>query len=196
MRKVLLHLTAAATTLALASCVGQRVAGQSAPETLTNAVSSPLYDVNVLRTKIPEVLLDAMDSPYALPSPMSCPEIAAQVRPLDEALGPDLDMELSGEDPGLIERGHGAALNALGDAASGVIPLRSWVRKLSGAEQHDRYVRAVIAAGSVRRAYLKGLGQRLSCRPPAAPAPIALNRVAPGIYPPAEQKLQPKYPIR
>lgn len=196
MRKVPLLLTAAAAALTLTGCVGDRVAGKAAPETVTNAVSSPLYDVNVLRTKIPEVLLEAMDTPYALPSPMTCAEIAAEVRPLDEALGPDLDMEISGEDQGLIERGHGAALNALGDAASSVIPLRSWVRKLSGAEQHDRYVRAVIVAGGVRRAYLKGIGQRLNCRPPAAPAPVALSRIAPGVYPPSDPKFQPKYPIR
>ena len=60
------------------------------------------------------------------------------------------------------------------------------MRRLTGAEQHDRYVRATIAAGGVRRAYLKGIGQRLGCRPPAAPAPIALNHTAPGIYPPEQ----------
>ena len=196
MRKLLLLLSAAAAAMTLTGCAGQRVAGQAAPETVTNAVISPLYDVNILRTKIPEVLLDAVDSPYSLPNPMTCAEIAARVRPLDEALGPDLDMDSNGDDTSLIEKGHGAALHALGDAASGVIPMRGWVRRLSGAEQHDRYVRSVIVAGGVRRAYLKGLGQTLHCRPPAAPAPIALNHVAPGVYPPAEQKFQPKYPIR
>ena len=195
MRRVLLLLTAAAATLALTGCAGQRVAGQAQPETVTNAVISPLYDVNFLRTKIPPVLLDAIDSPYSLPDPMTCAEIAARVRPLDEALGPDLDMDNSGDDTSLIEKGHGAALHALGDAASGFIPMRGWVRRLSGAEQHDRYVRSVIVAGGVRRAYLKGLGQRMNCRPPAAPAPVALNHVAPGVYPPEDPKFQPKYPI-
>jgi hypothetical protein len=163
---------------------------------MSDAVSSPLYDVNILRAKIPPVLLEAMDAPYALPEPIACPEIATLVRPLDEALGPDLDMDIDIYNPGLIAQGHGVALSALGDAASSVIPLRSWVRKLTGAEQHDRYIRSAIAAGGVRRAYLKGMGQRLGCRPPAAPSPIALNRAAPGIYPAEQPALQPKYPIR
>jgi hypothetical protein len=43
------------------------------------------------------------------------------------------------------------------------------VRKLSGAERYERKVAAAIAAGSVRRAYLKGLGQAAGCAAPAAP---------------------------
>jgi hypothetical protein len=165
---------------------------------MTNAVESPFYDINLLRTKIPTVLLDAMDAPYALPQTAACPEIAELVRPLDEALGPDLDMDIDLNNPGLIAQGRGLTMTALGDAASSVIPMRSWVRRLSGAEQHDRYVRAAIAAGGVRRAYLKGIGQRLGCKPPAAPAPLALNHTAPGVYGPPQEpdRFQPKYPIR
>ena len=54
--------------------------------------------------------------------------------------------------------------------AEALIPLRNWVRKLSGAEQASRQVTRAIAAGIVRRAYLKGLGQAKGCPPPAAPA--------------------------
>jgi hypothetical protein len=193
---MLTAIIAAGAALGLTACAGDRVAGQTQPQTMTNAVSSPLYDVNLLRTKIPTVLLDAMDAPYALPDPATCPQIADLVRPLDEALGPDLDMDIDLNNPGLIAQGRGLTMTALGDAASSVIPLRSWVRRLTGAEQHDRYVRATIAAGGVRRAYLKGIGERLGCRPPAAPAPVALNHTAPGIYPPDQPTFQPKYPIR
>ena len=196
MRMNLLLLVTLSMALGLAGCAGDRVAGQQSPGTVTNAVSSPLYDINVLRTKIPPVLLDALDAPYTLPAPATCTEIAALVRPLDEALGPDLDMDVSTEDPSLLARGRGEAMNALGDAASSVIPMRGWVRKLSGAEQHDRYVHSAIAAGGVRRAFLKGMGQRLNCRPPAAPAPMATRKQAPGVYPPDQTKFQPKYPIR
>ena len=45
-------------------------------------------------------------------------------------------------------------------AASDVIPFRGWIRKLSGAERHDKYVQAAITAGAVRRAYLKGLDRK------------------------------------
>jgi hypothetical protein len=51
-----------------------------------------------------------------------------------------------------------------------VVPFRSWVRKLSGAERYSRDVSAAIAAGIVRRSYLKGVGQVRGCEAPAAPA--------------------------
>lgn len=194
MSKVFKACMAAAALVGLASCAGDRVAGQASPGTVTNALQSPLYDINALRTKIPEALLDALDAPYSLPRPLTCAEIAADVRPLDDALGPDLDMEYDVANPGMLERGQGAAMNALGDAASSVIPLRSWVRKLTGAERYDKYVQSAITAGGVRRAYLKGLGQNLKCRSPAAPAPAAAAQRPPGVYAP-EQK-GPKYPIR
>ena len=62
-----------------------------------------------------------------------------------------------------------AANDALMGAAQSVIPFRGWVRKLDGAERHSREVAAAIAAGSVRRAFLKGVGQTLGCAAPAAP---------------------------
>jgi hypothetical protein len=54
-------------------------------------------------------------------------------------------------------------------AAESVIPFRGWIRKLDGAERHSKEVAAAIAAGSVRRAFLKGVGQTLGCAAPAAP---------------------------
>lgn len=52
--------------------------------------------------------------------------------------------------------------------------MRSWVRKLTGAEKYAREVEASIAAGTIRRSYLKGLGQAAGCEAPAAPrAPVA-----------------------
>lgn len=50
-----------------------------------------------------------------------------------------------------------------------MIPFRGWVRKLTGAERYSRKVSAAIAAGAIRRAYLKGLGQAAGCAAPAAP---------------------------
>jgi hypothetical protein len=58
------------------------------------------------------------------------------------------------------------AVGALQRTAEGLIPFRSWVRKLSGAEQHSREVSACIAAGSVRRAFLKGLAASQHCTLP------------------------------
>lgn len=189
------HLIALSLTcVCLASCGTMsepRVAGQQAD--FGDAVASPLYDFNVLKTKIPVVLLEARDRPYQLPTPVSCTEIARLVEPLDEALGPDLDQP-PGASPGLLERGGELAVGAVGGATSGLLPMRSWVRQLSGAERYDRLVREAIIAGGVRRAFLKGLGQAGRCRPPATPTTPALRG---DIVNPAEPEQRgPQYPIR
>jgi hypothetical protein len=64
------------------------------------------------------------------------------------------------------------------------------VRKLSGAERHDRFVQAAINGGAVRRAYLKGLGEAHGCQPPAAPSHQLTGAEVP------TQEMKPRYPIR
>jgi len=155
---------------------------QAAEQGVSGALSAPLHDVNLVRTKIPDVLLDAIDAPYARPRPMTCLEIAAEIKPLDDALGADLDIPPSKTNPGLLHRGGNlageTAVDALRATAEGIIPYRSWVRKLSGAEQHARLVTAAVEAGAVRRAYLKGLGLERNCDRSAAPTDAAQNAVA------------------
>lgn len=169
-----------------------RVAGQ--PTDLNDAVASPLYDINVLKTKIPVVLLEARDRPYQMPAPLTCREIASLIEPLDEALGPDLDLPPSDENPSLLDRSGNLATGAVQGAAESLIPLRGWVRRLSGAEQHDRLVREAIVAGGVRRAFLKGLGRAGNCVPPASPtAPALAGEI---IDPVVVERRGPKYPIR
>ena len=159
-------------------------------ESVQGAVVSPLRDVNVLRTKIPQVLLDAMADPYALPEPANCARITGMILPLNGALGADLD-EPAQDENDLMVRGRGVALGAVAGAASGLIPFRGWVRKLSGAERHDSLVAAAINAGAVRRAYLKGLGESRGCKPPARPSRDLVERQEP-----MPETLKPRYPIR
>ena len=183
--------------LVLNGCVSARVAENRAIEKAPGAAAQPLHDINVLRTKIPPVLLEAMDRPYVPPSPMNCREIANQVRPLDEALGPDLDAPPSTDNPSALERGGEAAGDAMANvirgAATDLIPLRSWVRMLTGAERHDEYVRAAIVAGGVRRGYLKGIGLQADCLPPSSPQPIAIRGEQVRKSPPP--RTGPQYPI-
>ena len=142
---------------------------QANRENLVGAASSPLRDMNVVRTKIPPVLLDALADPYAMPPSRSCEALAGQVNTLTDALGPDLDVILAEvRQTGEQMVGDQVMGMAVG-AAQDLIPLRSWVRRLSGAERHDRLVRSAITAGVVRRAYMKGLGQAGGCPAPAAP---------------------------
>jgi hypothetical protein len=146
--------------LALAACASE------GDKTVRDAAATPLSDLNVVRAEIPPVLAAAQKAPYAPPADRSCSAIAADVQALDAALGADLDTPERGNNPSLIERGAGDALRG---AAEGVIPFRGWVRKLTGAERYSREVAAAIAAGTVRRSYLKGLGSAAGCSAPAAP---------------------------
>ena len=140
---------------------------------ITEAASSPLNDLNVVQISIPLVLIEAQKGAYAPPADPTCAGLAATVLTLDIVLGPDLDAQSCPTDPSLFEKGTGVvgdvAVDALRGAAEGLVPFRSWVRKLSGAERHSKQVVAAITAGTVRRAYLKGLGQTLGCQAPAAP---------------------------
>lgn len=140
---------------------------------VTQAAVTPLSDLNIVRAEIPPVLAAALKGPYTAAADASCSGLRAEIEALDGALGADLDMPATAADAGLVERGAGAvghaATGAIRSAAEGVIPFRGWVRKLSGAERYERKVAAAIAAGSVRRAYLKGLGQAAGCAAPAAP---------------------------
>lgn len=159
-------------------------------ENITGAVASPLRDVNVLRTKIPPILLEAMVDPYQRPSPATCAAIAAAIVPLDEALGADLD-HLSEEEQDMMVLGKGVALGAVAGLASSVIPFRSWVRQLSGAESHDSLVTDAVMAGAVRRAYMKGLGEAKSCHPPAT-----ASHVRTGLTDNPVPTQGPRYPVR
>jgi hypothetical protein len=92
---------------------------------------------------------------------------------LNDALGPDMDASRSSTEPGLLEQGGNlvgnSAIDALRGTTQDLIPFRSWVRRLTGAESHSKEVASAIAAGIVRRAYLKGIGESLGCHAPAAP---------------------------
>jgi hypothetical protein len=166
-------------------------------DSLEGVAESPLRDANILRTKIPPVLLEAVADPYELPDlPKKasrlevCRLLDALVTPLDEALGPDLDVPV--EKQGLAHRGRDTAMGWMATAASDVVPFHSWIRKLSGAERHDQLVQNAITAGAVRRAYLKGLGEAHGCDPPATP-----SHVKAGTPPPTQAlKWRPLYPIR
>jgi len=141
---------------------------------ITNAATTPLSDFNLVRATIPPALVEAQKKPYAVTSEQSCETLAAEVRALDDVLGPDLDAPASPTNPSLIERGTtaagDAAVGALQGAAEGIVPFRGWVRKLSGAERYSKDVAAAITAGSVRRAFLKGVRQARGCAPATMPS--------------------------
>lgn len=148
-------------------------------EGITGAAQAPLRDMNLVRTKIPPVLLEAMADPYARPpgKKITCDTLIMLVAPLDLALGEDVDRRPPEDNEDLMDRGKrmagSAAFGAMASAAQDLIPMRGWVRKLSGAEKHDSLVQHAVASGAIRRAYLKGLGEARGCNPPATPQHLA-----------------------
>ena len=165
-------------TPALLAAVSRLVAGCGAASDFGSGVgaaaTAPLDDFNLRREYIPTVLLQAEASPYDVRNLNQCSTIGAEIARLDEALGPDRDEPPAPDGSTLGERAADAAskaaLDAIRDASTDFIPGRSWIRRLSGAEQHSRHVQAAIQAGRMRRAFLKGVGMNRNCAPPAAPA--------------------------
>jgi hypothetical protein len=134
---------------------------------VNTAVTTPLTDLNLVNAPVPEALVAAQRAPYAMPANSDCKALASEIKTLDEVLGADLDAPQSEANRSLLERGSdltsAAAVGALQRTAEGVIPLRGWVRKLSGAEQYSTRVAAAITAGGIRRAFLKGMHASKGC---------------------------------
>jgi len=159
------------------SCVTHEATQINAPKStqdrIGNAVVSPLNDFNLMQSDIPAVLIDAVSNPYLVPHDGSCKGIIEQVQLLDTALGPDLDALTESKTKTDLEKGGDFAENeAVGSVErtiQGVIPFRSWIRRLSGAEKRSKEFSTAVAAGVVRRAFLKGMGQERGCDAPAAP---------------------------
>jgi hypothetical protein len=139
-----------------------------------DAATAPLSDLNIKKTDIPAVLAKANDNPYLMPAAQSCAAIAQEIDELDEALGPDYDAPAAEGKASFVDKASGLAgdqaVGAVQRTAEGLVPFRAWVRKLSGAEKYSKHVSACIMAGSVRRAFLKGLAASQHCAPQAAPA--------------------------
>ena len=140
----------------------------------SDAATAPLDVFNLRPEVIPTVLLQAQANPYDMRNMSRCSTIGAEVVRLDEALGPDMDEPPPVDGRYMSERAADAtaqaALGAVRDTTTDFIPGSSWIRRLSGAAQHERAVQAAIQAGRIRRAFLKGIGMQRNCAPPAAPS--------------------------
>ncbi len=144
------------------------------------AVQAPLRDFNLMHDAIPASLVKAQLNAYDIEGMESCESLMVAIGDLDMALGPDLDTPSEDKHQDAYGKGASfaaqAALDAVKDTAEGVIPMKSWVRRLSGAEQSDKRARLAIQAGTARRSFLKGLGVMHNCAWPAAPLGFEPNR--------------------
>jgi len=142
---------------------------QQASPGIKREATQPLRDTRIEREKIPETLLLAISAPYSLENTRSCAQITEEVRKLTLALGDDVDV------PGKA-KGEGAYIAAAATraAVNTLIPGLGLVRVITGADKAQRRAEAAAHAGTVRRAFLKGLGLTKGCRVPAAPTADAL----------------------
>lgn len=153
-------------------------------DNLGAAMAAPLRDINLVRSDIPDLLKKAQVDPYAPPSP-GCGPLKAEIQKFDDVLGDDYD------DRGDDAKDDGMSrpvLSVVASTITDVIPMRGWVRRLTGAERHDQMVRDAIKAGFVRRGYLKGLYNASACQgnrlvyvgaKPAPPPPVVAAEPAP-----------------
>lgn len=164
----------AAIGLVLAGSVHAEPAGKT-PKTAASGSSStfdetrkqavdigmqPARDVGLSKRSVPPVLQSALANPYGLRGLKTCAQLAAAVRTLNDALGPD------------YEAGVGYRENRMGKlAAAGgktvinsIIPYRGLVREITGAAPADRYRNAALDAGLARRGFLRGIQFKQGCK--------------------------------
>jgi hypothetical protein len=163
--------------MALGGCASQPAPKPEEPyERLETMEHSPLSDFNIGGGDIPVLLQLAVTDPYRKPSPLNCATLVEEVTALDIILGPDLDTLKAADKPEEFVE------NALVNAVRGLVPYGGVLRMITGAKARQRRIAEAIAAGAVRRGYLKGVGETLGCALPATPlhvAPDALPTLPP-----------------
>jgi hypothetical protein len=128
-----------------------------------DVAKTPMTDLNLSRTEIPALLVEAQKRPYSDQGLDSCAKVAAAVAELDTVLGPDIDLPQS-------ERARFSKGRLAQWAVGTFIPFRSLIREFSGANRQQREIADAIQAGLARRGFLKGVGSTRNCPYPASPA--------------------------
>ncbi|HEX7945421.1 MAG TPA: hypothetical protein VF495_12180 [Phenylobacterium sp.] len=120
----------------------------------------PARDVGLSKHEIPPVLESALADPYNIRGLKTCAQLAAAVRTLSDALGPDY--QAGGE---YHENRMGKLAAAGGKSVmNSLIPYRSLVREITGAAPADRHMDAVVDAGLARRGFLRGVQYKQRCK--------------------------------
>ena len=128
---------------------------------------APLSDINLRKKDVPPILQAALKDPYDTTGLKSCVGYTTAIASLDEVLGDDIDVADEKTDDEKMANGAGAIAKSI---VSSFVPFRGIIRQLSGANDQQRAWNKALYAGSVRRAFLKGLGQSKGCAYPARPA--------------------------
>ena len=142
---------------------------KSTGERAKDVVTRPLEDLNIDKERIAPKLISIQDEPYSLAGLKNCRAISGEIKELDAVLGADVD---SGEDARrkTVDR----VIDVGGGLLGGLIPFRSVVREVSGANDQRRRYQTAILAGVTRRSYLKGVGKQKGCK---LPAPVTAEEI-------------------
>ncbi|KAJ8139030.1 hypothetical protein OY671_007756 [Metschnikowia pulcherrima] len=172
-KQSLVSLAALCATLTVGSIpAGGSAQTAVAPKDVTagDVVTKPSPDMNPKKEDIPPILSNARDKPYDSTGSRPCSDSQGEVRRLDAVSGDDIDVveeKTAGEKRG----------NTVGSLAKSVvgssIPFGGIIREISGANENQRQWQVALYAGSVRRAFIKGVGQQRGCRYPAHAASAA-----------------------
>ncbi|WCT73358.1 hypothetical protein PQ455_17385 [Sphingomonas naphthae] len=141
---------------AIAQGQKQTAAGQAG-----RIASQPAYDVGAAKRQIPPVLAAASAAPYGPKGTASCAQIAAGLKELNGALGPDYRPQNIAEK----ENRAGKFAQAGGKSViNSIIPFRGLVREATGAAPAQRRLEAAVDAGLARRGFLRGLQLARRCK--------------------------------
>lgn len=170
-----LGLVLMATALALGACSSGRTADTR--RGVTQAATIPLRDVGLMRPEIPLILRN-LQYPYATGTLADCTAVTREIGQLDAVLGPESYQP--GPDRNIWDRGgdfiEDQAIDAAQDTAEGLIPFRSWVRRISGASRAERDALRAFSNGQQRRTFLRGYGASLGCPGMIPPPPPSVHR--------------------
>lgn len=136
-----------------------------------NAVMQPAKDVNLRKNQIPLKLIAVQNHPYDLENMRGCRALGIEIAQLDDVLGPDINQ--MGEES-LTEKREQGVSRVAGAMIGGLIPFRSVVRELTGANAAKRRFLEAIAAGNARRSFLKGVAVTKGCFTPTRPLELTL----------------------
>jgi len=160
--------------VAVAACSTGRTADTR--RGVTDAAYIPLRDVNLIRPEIP-LLLRNLQYPYSTVTLADCNAVIRELGNLDAVLGPESYQP--GPNRNIWDRSgdfvEDEVIEAARDTAEDLIPFRSWVRRISGANRAEREALRAVANGQQRRTFVRGYGASLGCPSVIPPPPPSVQ---------------------
>lgn len=160
-RKILAGLSVAALVVAVPLQAQSGSPEDSTIKGTANKVTEP-FDGKEAPAKLVAVQAD----PYSLAGLKKCAAIQQEIVELDEVLGPDVNET---EEQSTAKKRERTAGRVAGSVAGSIIPFRSLIGEITGANAERRRYAEAVYAGTVRRGFLKGVGLERGCKAPARP---------------------------